>query len=126
MSQVQQAGFTFVIPDEIEVQYNELIKLILKTESMDTAEKQYWFDILPSMTSTQIDRLFDILETERRKLEELELKYQDELKRINEKHLVEWQEFQNRANRQKIAEAEAGDKNANAPADDILNTLNAL
>jgi len=47
---------------------------------MDDDERQYWFDIMPSMTDSQVDRLFNILETERKKLEELELKYQDEIK----------------------------------------------
>lgn len=125
MAQVQHNGFIFVIPDAVQTQYSELVKLVLSTESMDNSEKQYWFDILPSMTSAQVDRLFDILETERRKLEELELKYQDELKRINEKHLIEWQEFQNRSNKQKIQQAEAADTQGKQ-ADDILASLNSL
>jgi hypothetical protein len=50
MSQVTQDGFVFTIIDEIQTQYGELITLVLATESMDNSEKQYWFDILPSMT----------------------------------------------------------------------------
>ena len=80
----------------MQAEYPELIKLILATESMDDEERQYWFDIMPSMNDSQVDRLFNILETERRKLEELELKYQEEIKSLNEKHLIEWQEFQTR------------------------------
>ena len=78
------------IPDTTSLR---LVDLLLKTDSMDTQEKLYWFEILPSMTEEQIDRLFDILETERIKLEELELKYQEEIKELNEKHLKGWQEF---------------------------------
>ena len=70
-----------------------LVDLILKTESMDNQEKKYWFELLPNMTEEQKDRLLDILETERVKLEELELKNQEEIKALNEKHLLEWQEF---------------------------------
>jgi len=46
-------------------------ELIVATESMDNDERQYWFDIMPSMTDAQIDRLYDILDTEKRKLQEL-------------------------------------------------------
>ena len=83
----------FNIDLEIETKFPELIKLILNSDSMDINEKQSWFDILPSMTDEQVDRLFDILETERRKLEELESKYQDEMKLLNEKNLADCQDF---------------------------------
>jgi Spy/CpxP family protein refolding chaperone len=119
MAQITKDGYVFTILDEIQSQYNELVKLVLATESMDNTEKQYWFDILPSMTDEQVDRLFDILETERKKLEELEVKYQDEIKTLNERHLIEWQEFQSKESRDKIKQAEANDK-------DDQNTENIL
>ena len=56
--------------------------MILATESMDDDERQYWFDIMPSMTDSKIDRLFSILDTEKKKLEELEVKYQEENSRF--------------------------------------------
>jgi Spy/CpxP family protein refolding chaperone len=125
MAQVTKDGHVFTILDEIQAEYPELIKLVLATESMDSGEKQYWFDILPSMTDEQVDRLFDILETERRKLEELELKYQEEIKNLNEKHLIEWQEFQSQESRKKIKQAEAKDANGK-DTEEILNMLNNL
>ncbi|EKE30163.1 MAG: tetratricopeptide TPR_3 [uncultured bacterium (gcode 4)] len=123
MAQITKDWFTFQILDEIQAQYSELVKLVLNTESMDNNEKQYWFDILPSMTDEQIDRLFDILETERRKLEDLEVKYQEEIKSLNEKHLIEWQEFQTKESREKIKQAEASDKDSSASADEVLKML---
>ncbi len=125
MAQVTKDGFVFTILDEIEQQYPELVKLVLATESMDNNEKQYWFDILPSMTDDQVDRLFDILETERKKLEELEVKYQEEIRTLNEKHLIEWQEFQSRDARTKVAQAEASDKK-DTDADNILGMLDNI
>lgn len=124
MAEIKQKNKTFYIDDEIQASYPELIKLVLNTESMDDEERQYWFDILPSMTEDQVDRLFNILETERRKLEELELKYQEEIKSLNEKHLIEWQEFQSKDNKKKIQEAEKADSNENP--DDVLRMLNDL
>ena len=124
MAEKKQNWKTFIIADETLAQYNELVDLILATESMDDDERQYWFDIMPSMTDEQIDRLYSILDTEKKKLEKLEEKYQDEIKNLNEKHLIEWQEFQMKDSKKKIKEAEADDKKKDA--DDVLEMLNDL
>lgn len=124
MAEIKYKDKVFYIDEQIQADYPELIKLVLATESMDNEERQYWFDILPSMTDDQVDRLFNILETERKKLEELEIKYQDEIKTLNEKHLIEWQEFQSKDNKRKISEAEKNDNNEDP--DDVLKMLNDL
>lgn len=126
MAQVQKGDKTFQILDELQAKYPELVKLIVHTESMDDDERQYWFDIMPSMTDSQIDRLYDILETERKKLEELEVKYQKEIKTLNEKHLIEWQEMQIKEGKQKIAKAQAQDKKDEGNPDEILDMLNDI
>jgi len=87
-------NISFAIDEKMSNSHPELIKLILNTESMDDEERQYWFGIMPTMNDKQIDRLFEILETERVKLEALELKYQEEIKVLNEKHLKEWNALQ--------------------------------
>lgn len=124
MAEVTHNGKQFVISDETQAQYKELVTLILDTDSMDDNERQYWFDIMPSMTDEQIDRLFNILDTEKNKLEELETKYQQEIKQLNEKHLIEWQDFQMKDNKKKIKEEEA--KDSDADADDVLKMLNDM
>ncbi len=124
MAELKQNWKTFIIPDEILAKYRELVKMILATESMDDDERQYWFDIMSSMTNVQIDRLYNILDTERKKLQELEIKYQEEIKELNEKHLIEWQEFQMKDSKKKIASAEAKDKSWDA--EDVLNMLDDL
>ena len=118
----------FVITDELKAKYPELVELILATESMDDDERQYWFDIMPSMTDAQIDRLYDILDTERKKLQELEVKYQKEIKSLNEKHLIEWQELQVKEGKKKVAAAKAEDKKNSKEEDpeEILSMLNDL
>jgi hypothetical protein len=95
----------FFIPDEIQVKYPDLVKLVVATESMDDNEKQYWFDVLPQMTDARVDRLFTILDTERIKLEELERKYQEEMAAINRTHLLEWQELQRQRKTQDAIDA---------------------
>ena len=105
---LSQTGDTagFKISDEMQAKYPELIQLILATGSMDDAERQYWFYIMPSMTNAQIDRLFNILETERKKLQALELEWK-KIRELNEKHLNEWEEYmkQQEANEKKSNDA---------------------
>jgi hypothetical protein len=125
MAQIQKGEVTFQITDELQARYPELITLIIATESMDNDERQYWFDIMPSMTDAQVDRLFDILETERKKLSELEVKYQKEIKTLNEKHLIEWQEMQVKEGKKKVAAAKAEEGKQEDP-DEILAMLNDL
>ena len=124
MAELKQNWKTFIIADETLAEYKELVDLILATESMDDDERQYWFDIMPSMTDEQVDRLYNILDTEKKKLEKLEEKYQNEIKNLNEKHLIEWQEFQMKDSKKKIKAAEAQD--AKEDADDVLEMLNDL
>jgi len=126
MAQIQKDETTFQITDELQAKYPELIKLIIATESMDDDERQYWFDIMPSMTDAQIDRLYDILETERKKLSELEVKYQKEIKTLNEKHLIEWQEMQVKEGKKKVAAAKAEEGWKQEDPDEILAMLNDL
>jgi len=125
MGTLQKDDAVFQVADEVEMKYPELVKLVLNTESMDANEKQYWFDILPSMTDEQVDRLFDILETERRKLEELEVRYQEEIRVLNEKHLLEWQELQAQRSRSNIKQAEEKDSEK-GNVDDVLKMLDEL
>lgn len=112
----------FTIPDEVQAKWPELVKLVLETESMDDNEKQYWFDILPSMKAEQVDRLFNILQTEKDKLAELEKKYQEEIKTLNEKHLIEWQELQLKATKEKI-KSETDDRMVEAQVEGIFMDL---
>lgn len=128
MAEIKKNWKTFYVDDDIQAQYPELIKLVLNTESMDDEERQYWFDIMPSMNDSQIDRLFNILDTERKKLEELELKYQNEIKALNEKHLIEWQEFQMKDSKKKIKEEEEKDRknSKDEDPDEVLKMLNNL
>ena len=126
MADIKHNGTTFYISDEVQSKYPELITLILNTESMDDDERQYWFDIMPSMTDSQVDRLYNILETEKKKLEELELKYQKEIKSLNEKHLIEWQEFQIKKAKKKVDEAKKTEKKDEKNPDDVLDMLNDL
>jgi TnpA family transposase len=125
MAQITQNDFTFTILDEIQVKYPELVELVLGSESIDNNEKQYWFDILPSMTDEQVDRLFNILMTERRQLEELNLKYQEEIKTLNDKHLIQWQSLQSQKTREKV-QAQENKDGSKEEANTVIEMLDTL
>lgn len=78
------SGEKLVLLEKIQTKYPKLVDLIVTTESMEHDEKQYWFDILPSMTDAQRKKLFNILSTERKKLNELEKKYQKEAEKLKQ------------------------------------------
>jgi hypothetical protein len=125
MAQITHNDFTFTLLDEMQVEYPELVNLVIQSESIDNNEKQYWFDILPSMTNEQIDRLFNILMTERRQLEELNLKYQEEIKNLNEKHLIQWQALQSQKARDKVQSEEKKDT-SKEEADTMIELLDNI
>lgn len=82
--------YSYSLSDKVVAEIPELAILIMMTESMDQKEKQYWFDILPSMTTEQTSRLYRILSVETKRLQDLENNYASELAALNEKHLLEW------------------------------------
>lgn len=121
MATIQKWNTTFTLLDEVQSKYPRLIELIIATESMDDSERQYWFDILPSMNTDQVKRLTDILETERKKLDDLEKKYQTEIESLNQKHLSEWQGYELKKKKEEIASREAADAGNKDDAQAVLN-----
>ena len=61
------------IPEETKIPLSSafLVALILDCESMTNQERNYWMQVLPEMNEAQVAELRDILETEKRKLEEI-------------------------------------------------------
>lgn len=96
----------FEIPETVRKQYPDLIPLILSTESMNDDERQYWFQILPIMTDEQVTKLREILTNEKKQLEKLDTNYEQEIKRINSKHVTEWKDFEAKEKRKKLKAAE--------------------
>lgn len=120
-----------IIPDETKKRFPELVKMIMNSQSMNDQERNYWLQVLPVMTEEQVAELRNILETEIKKLAEIEKKYssggsgggskkddrpqltEEEIKELNRKKQLE---------RQKRREAEMREAKENNP-DDILAQL---
>ncbi|MCD6109808.1 hypothetical protein J7J83_03560 [bacterium] len=117
----------FNIPQAVKDKYPELIPLILQTESMNDEEREYWFQILPIMTTDQVNKFRKILVTEKQQLSKLDQDYEKELSKINEKHLQEWQSFESKEARDKIAkEEEVAEKEESSEEEDLLKKLQNL
>lgn len=64
----------FNIPEKIQND-EQLIQLVLESESMKDEERQYWFNLTEVMTDEQIEKLRNILLREKQKLAEIDAKY---------------------------------------------------
>jgi hypothetical protein len=91
---LHQIAATYTIPDEFLEDTPDLIELILRSRSIDTTqEKQNWFNLLPLMNATQLQKLRDILVKEKIKLQEIEEKYEGKKQEIKKKYLQKRQDM---------------------------------
>lgn len=89
-----ELAMKFVIPQEFLEDTPDLIEMVLRSRSIDThEEKQNWFNLLPLMNVTQIEKLRAILVKERTKLAEIEKKYEQKKLDIKKKYLTKRQEM---------------------------------
>ncbi|MFA6521730.1 MAG: hypothetical protein WCT53_05085 [Candidatus Gracilibacteria bacterium] len=119
-TQDQSVFDKFDIPQAVRDQHPDLIPMILQTESMNDDERQYWFQILPIMTDDQILKLREILANEKQQLQKLDKEYDGELKKINDKHVSEWKEFEAKEKRQKLKAAESASSQAEKQTEEEL------
>ena len=76
------------IPEETKKKFPELIPLILNSESMNDEERQYWINILPIMTPEQLQNLMEILQNEKKQLEEIDKKYAGSLSKTEQREMI--------------------------------------
>lgn len=121
------AATKFHIPLIVKEKYPSLIPLILETESMDDEEREYWFQILPIMTNDQVVKFKQILISEKKQLAKLDAEYEEELEKINQNHIVEWQEFESKQKQEEIEAAEeVAEEEEIALEEDLLKKLQEL
>jgi hypothetical protein len=115
------------VPPEIAERFPELIDLILRSESMNVNERQYWVNILPIMTPEQIQNLRDILLNERRQLSAIDEKYENDVQIVGQKIQQEQIAYDRGKKRAHLQQSEQQVDNAETEAEqDILNQINAL
>ena len=123
----QVHGRGIIVPDELKKKYPQLIELVLKSESMNDEERQYWINILPIMTPDQVENLRGILKNEREQLAAIDKRYSKQVKDIGDKKLVE-QVQKNRQERRtqlKTKEAESSESD-DETAESLLEQIDKL
>lgn len=83
-SGAQSGGDGVVIPAATRAKHTALVDLIMASESMNDAERQYWIDILPVMNAEQTQQLESILQKERDQLAAIDAKYDKQIEEIAE------------------------------------------
>jgi len=108
------------IPEEIRKKYPDLAALMAGTESMTQEERDYWFQIMPIMTDDQVQKLRNILIHEKEQLAKLDTEYEAELAKLNDKHVLEWKEKEQREKREQIKTAESAEEVQEKANEDAL------
>ena len=86
-TRIQTMGTGYNIPNEMINNDPCLVYLVLTSKTLnDSNETQNWFDMYNIMNQEQINKLYNILYREKYKLAQIEKKYQDKQKQINEKY----------------------------------------
>lgn len=115
---------TFIIPEDIQKKHSALITLIVRSESMNGEEKQYWINILPVMTPDQIQKLTKILHDERMQLDAIDAKYAKKIEIIGQEEFVKRVEEEHRIRRTKRSqEEEAAESGELKSEGDILSDI---
>lgn len=118
--QLVDIGKKYTIPESVKTAYPDLVALLVKTESMNDEERDYWFQVLPVMNDEQIVKLRTILVNEREQLKKIDSEYDSEMKKLNEVHKSEWNAFEIEQKRTALRQAEASHEEGEASKEDEL------
>lgn len=86
---------------------DELKELIQRSTMLSSAEKQYWLDLLSTMSKMQIDQLRNILKTQEEKNASIEEKYDKKMAQAAQKFLSRWDSEKSKTARVKRQEEES-------------------
>ena len=118
----------FEVPEKFLNQYPELVAMILRSESMNDSERQYWFNLTEVMNTEQVEKLRGILTRERQKLAEIEAKYGPSQPILTDAEIAERnQEIQKKREQQQAAlRAKEAASEATENDDAILSEFDSL
>lgn len=94
------------ISDDTVKKFSDIIELIKKSQSMNDEERQYWIDVLPIMTEDQLSNLKNILNNEKKQIEEAESEYKEGIKKDVNNFNIEFNEIKYKEKKRIRIEAE--------------------
>lgn len=125
--QLTEIAKKYTIPESVKAQFPDLVALLIKTESMNDEERDYWFQVMPIMNEDQIVKLRTILVNEREQLKKIDEEYDSEMKKLNDVHKNEWNAFEAQQKRAALTHAEATHEEDEATKeDDLLKRLEEI
>lgn len=123
---LQTTAMEYGIEDSTLQSHSDLVILILNSKSIDgKEEKQSRFSLLPIMDEAQIAKLYDILNREQQKIQEIEQKYEEKKTSVIKKYSDKTYSnpvYQTNINTIKAKEA-AQEEKENQEADMLLSGL---
>lgn len=108
------------VPPSVRETFPDLVALLIKTESMNVEERDYWFQVLPIMNDEQIIKLRTILVNERDQLKKIDAEYTSEIGKINQEHKSEWNAFEAQEKKKILLDAEKKSEVAEAESEEAL------
>ena len=93
------------------------LRLLAGSISLTKDEKKRIILSIPKLSQFQIDELIKILDEEKRKFSELDIKHKDQLKKLEDKHAQEWEQLEMNEEQEEKAEIDE------SQADDIRKSL---
>lgn len=104
---VTELGQKYSIPESVKDTFPDLVALLIKTESMNDEERDYWFQVIPIMSEEQIIKLRTILVNEREQLKKIDEEYEGEMQKLGEAHKSDWNAFEAQQKKAAIVQAES-------------------
>lgn len=111
----------FEVPEKFLTEHADLVAMILRSESMNDGERQYWFNLTEVMNEEQVEKLRGILTREQQKLAEIEAKYGPSQPKLTDAEVAERnQEIQKKREQQQAALREKEAASEAAENDDAI------
>ena len=104
---ITELGQKYSIPESVKVKFPDLVALLVKTESMNDEERDYWFQVIPIMSEEQTVKLRTILVNEREQLKKIDEEYEGEMQKLGDTHKSDWNAFEAQQKKAAIAHAES-------------------
>lgn len=125
--QLADVAQKYTIPESVKDKFPDLVALLIKTESMNDEERDYWFQVMPVMTEDQIVKLRTILVNEHEQLKKIDDEYDEEMKKLNDVHKSEWNAFEAQQKKAALVQAEtAHEEDEKTKEEDLLKKLEEI
>ncbi|HEY5713865.1 MAG TPA: hypothetical protein VIT68_00775 [Candidatus Gracilibacteria bacterium] len=120
----------FTIPPAMLQKHPDIVDLLIKSESMDDDERQYWFNLYESMEDDHIERLRGILAKEQERRAQIEQKYGPQKQKFTPEEIAARNEVYSQRQESKWAEIKAEEikyqESDEEASEDILGELDNL